>query len=268
MIEKPNVKLASRGVQSSMIKPIIVVDNIHKSYLMGKEAVPALRGVSLDIEPGDFVCLMGPSGSGKTTLLNIIGGLDEPSRGHVTVDGENLVALSENKLARLRLQKMGFVFQNYNLLANFTARENVEAPMVLAKVGRRERKQRSLGLLEGVGLADRAHHYPGELSGGQQQRVAVARALANNPPILIGDEVTGDLDSESGLAIMRLLAKLNDEGTTIVFVTHDPRMAEFARRLIHMQDGKLWNGAEGNSGGVLVGTAGSHRQTPKASDNA
>jgi len=224
-----------------MTEPIIRVENVHKSYLMGKEAVPALRGVSLDIEPGDFLCLMGPSGSGKTTLLNIIGGLDEPSRGHVTVDGENLVALSENKLARLRLQKMGFVFQNYNLLANFTARENVEAPMVLARLGRRERKERTLSLLERVDLADRAHHYPGELSGGQQQRVAVARALANNPPILIGDEVTGDLDSESGLAIMRLLAELNEEGMTIVFVTHDPRMAEFAQRLIQIYDGKLWN---------------------------
>jgi putative ABC transport system ATP-binding protein len=225
-----------------MAKPLIRVDNVHKSYLMGKEAVPALRGVSLDIEPGDFLCLMGPSGSGKTTLLNIIGGLDEPSRGHVVIDGENLVALSPNRLARLRLQKMGFVFQNYNLLANFTARENVEAPMVLANVARRERRARSLNLLEKVGLADREHHYPGELSGGQQQRVAIARALANDPPILIGDEVTGDLDSESGLAIMRLLAQLNSEGMTIVFVTHDARMAEFAGRLIHIHDGKLVNG--------------------------
>lgn len=225
-----------------MTSPIIFVDNIHKSYLMGKEAVPALRGVSLEIARGDFVCLMGPSGSGKTTLLNIIGGLDEPSRGHITIEGENLVSLSENKLASLRLQKMGFVFQNYNLLANFTARENVEAPMVLAKVSRKERMQRSMALLERVGLGDRAHHYPGELSGGQQQRVAIARALANKPPILIGDEMTGDLDSESGFAIMRLVADLNAEGMTVVFVTHDPRMAEFARRLIHMQDGKIMNG--------------------------
>ena len=224
-----------------MTKPIISVDNIHKSYLMGKEAVPALRGVSLEIEQGEFVCLMGPSGSGKTTLLNVIGGLDEPSRGHVTIDGENLVAMSENELALLRLQKMGFIFQNYNLLANFTAHENVEAPMVLLKAGRKDRKQRTISLLEKVGLADRAHHYPGELSGGQQQRVAIARALANNPPILIGDEVTGDLDSESGQAIMRLLATLNEEGMTIVFVTHDARMAEFARRLIYIYDGKLLN---------------------------
>ncbi len=225
-----------------MTNAMIRIENVHKSYLMGKEAVPALRGVSLEIADGDFVCLMGPSGSGKTTLLNIIGGLDEPSRGHVAIEGENLVALSENDLARLRLQKIGFVFQNYNLLANFTAQENVESPMVLAKIGKKERKERTLNLLEKVGLADRAHHYPSELSGGQQQRVAIARALANNPRILIGDEVTGDLDSQSGLSIMQLLAQLNAEGMTIVYVTHDPRMAEFATRLIHLFDGKLLNG--------------------------
>ena len=227
-----------------MSKPLINIENVHKSYLMGKEAVPALRGVSMEIEQCDFVCLMGPSGSGKTTLLNIVGGLDEPSRGHITIDGENLVALNEDALAKLRLQKMGFIFQNYNLLANFTAQENVEAPMVLAKVGRKERHLRAAQLLERVGLADRAHHYPSELSGGQQQRVAIARALANNPSILIGDEVTGDLDSESGLEIMRLLAELNMEGMTIIYVTHNPLMAEFARRLIHLYDGKLINGAQ------------------------
>jgi putative ABC transport system ATP-binding protein len=222
-----------------MAKPIIVIDNIHKSYLMGKEAVPALRGVSLDVHGGEFVCLMGPSGSGKTTLLNIVGGLDEPSRGHVTVAGENLVGLSENQLARLRLDKMGFIFQNYNLLSNFTAQENVEAPMVLAKVGRRERRRRSEKLMERVGLVDRSHHYPSELSGGQQQRVAIARSLANSPSILIADELTGDLDSETGFAIMRLMADLNREGMTIVFVTHDPRMAAFAGRTIQLCDGQI-----------------------------
>lgn len=222
-----------------MSEPIIVVDNIHKSYLMGKEAVPALRGVSLDIQQGEFICLMGPSGSGKTTLLNIIGGLDEPSRGHITIEDENLVALSENKLARLRLEKMGFVFQNYNLLANFTAHENVEAPMVLSRFRRRERKQRAQALLDKVGLGDRAHHYPSELSGGQQQRVAIARALANDPPILIADEMTGDLDTETGFAIMELVKGLNEDGMTIVFVTHDPRMSEYASRVIHLQDGKI-----------------------------
>jgi putative ABC transport system ATP-binding protein len=224
---------------NEMEAPIIVVDNIHKSYLMGKEAVPALRGVSFEVERGEFVCLMGPSGSGKTTLLNIVGGLDEPSRGHVIVDGENLVGLSENRLARLRLDKMGFIFQSYNLLSNFTALENVEAPMVLAKVGRRERRRRTEALLERVGLADRSHHYPSELSGGQQQRVAIARSLANNPAILIADEMTGDLDSETGFAIMELAAGLNREGMTIVFVTHDPRMAAFAGRTVQLRDGQI-----------------------------
>lgn len=222
-----------------MPEPIIIVDDVHKSYLMGKEAVPALRGVSLKIQRGEFVCLMGPSGSGKTTLLNIVGGLDDASRGHVIVEGENLVALNENELAQLRLNKMGFIFQNYNLLANFTAQENVEAPMVLARTGRRQRKDQALALLERVGLADRAHHYPSELSGGQQQRVAIARALANDPPILIADEMTGDLDSESGFAIMELASQLNKEGMTIVFVTHDPRMAKFAGRVIELRDGKI-----------------------------
>jgi putative ABC transport system ATP-binding protein len=222
-----------------MSEPIIVVDDVHKSYLMGKEAVPALRGVSLEIQKGEFVCLMGPSGSGKTTLLNIIGGLDEASRGHVTVEGINLVSMSENKLATLRLQRMGFIFQNYNLLANFTAQENVEAPMVLAKVGRRARRERSSKLMEKVDLADRSHHYPSELSGGQQQRVAIARALANDPPILIADEMTGDLDSETGFAIMELASQLNKDGMTIVFVTHDPRMADFAERVIELRDGRV-----------------------------
>jgi putative ABC transport system ATP-binding protein len=206
---------------------------------MGKEAVPALRGVSLEIHRGEFVCLMGPSGSGKTTLLNIVGGLDEASRGHVIVEGENLVAMSENELASLRLRKMGFIFQNYNLLGNFTAQENVEAPMVLAKVGRKDRRQRATMLMEKVGLGDRTSHYPGELSGGQQQRVAIARALANDPTILIADEMTGDLDSETGFAIMQLAAELNEDGMTIVFVTHDPRMAEFAKEVVEIRDGKI-----------------------------
>ena len=223
-----------------MTEPLIHIENVHKSFLMGKEAVQALRGVDLDVMPGEMVCLMGPSGSGKTTLLNIVGGLEEPSRGHVIVDGQNVVALSEDELARLRLQTMGFVFQNYNLLANFTALENVEAPMALAGLRGRVRRQKAEGLLALVGLADRAAHYPTELSGGQQQRVAIARALANDPAILIGDEITGDLDSVTGFEVMEIVTQLNGErGTTIVYVTHDPRMARFATRLIEIQDGKL-----------------------------
>ncbi len=218
----------------------IQVDNVHKSFLMGKEAVQALRGVSLDVTRGEMICLMGPSGSGKTTLLNIIGGLEEPSRGHVSVDGENIVALSEDALSEMRLNKMGFIFQNYNLLANFTAQENVEVPMALNGLNGRERRQRVQQLLESVGLADRASHYPSELSGGQQQRVAVARALANDPPVLIGDEITGDLDSTTGFEVMEIVGQLNRErGTTVLYVTHDPRMAQFADRVIQMRDGHI-----------------------------
>ncbi|MFN2286182.1 MAG: ABC transporter ATP-binding protein [Anaerolineae bacterium] len=219
---------------------VVRCENIHKSFLMGKEAVQALRGISLDVQRGEIVCLMGPSGSGKTTLLNILGGLEEPSRGHVIVDGENVVALSEDRLSELRLVKMGFVFQNYNLLANFTAQENVEVPMALAGLSKRARRRKAEMLLKSVGLSDRAQHYPSELSGGQQQRVAIARALANDPPILIGDEITGDLDSVTGFEVMEIVARLNHEqGTTVIYVTHDPRMAKFASRLIQLRDGVI-----------------------------
>jgi putative ABC transport system ATP-binding protein len=222
-----------------MTQPIIQVDNVHKSYLMGKEAVPALRGVTIDVGQGEMLCLMGPSGSGKTTLLNLLGGLDEPGRGHITIDGQNILSMKEEQIARLRLEKMGFIFQTFNLLNNFTAYENVEAPMVLAgRLRRKARKKRTATLLEQVGLADRMDHYPSELSGGQQQRVAVARALANDPPIIIGDEITGDLDSETGFEVMRLIRQLNQtHGKTVIFVTHDPRMAEFADRTIYLLDG-------------------------------
>ncbi|MCG3210857.1 MAG: putative ABC transporter ATP-binding protein YknY [Anaerolineae bacterium] len=224
-----------------MTNSIIQVENLHKSYLMGREAVPALRGVSINVARGEMLCLMGPSGSGKTTLLNLLGGLDEPGRGHITIDGENVVSMKEEQLAQLRLRKLGYVFQTFNLLNNFTAFENVEAPMVLAgKYRRRERKIRVTLLLEQVGLSDRMDHYPSELSGGQQQRVAIARALANDPPIVIGDEMTGDLDSETGFEVMRLVRQLNQEHEkTVIFVTHDPRMAEFADRVIYMLDGKI-----------------------------
>jgi len=230
-------------------EPIIHVDNIHKSYIMGKEAVEALRGVSLSVARGEIVCLMGPSGSGKTTLLNILGGLDSPSRGHVVVDGEDVVALNEEALAQMRLRKMGFIFQSYNLLGNFTAEENVEAPMVLAGIKNGLRVKCARELLALVGLADRAHHYPSELSGGQMQRVAIARAMANDPAILVGDEMTGDLDSATGFEIMGLVEKLNKErGTTVVYVTHDPRMSKYAHRTIQLRDGKI-SAENGNGNG-------------------
>jgi putative ABC transport system ATP-binding protein len=222
-----------------MTESIILVDNVHKSYLMGREAVPALRGVSISVLTGQMVCLMGPSGSGKTTLLNLLGGLDDPGRGHIIIDGQNVVSMKEEQIARLRLEKLGFIFQTFNLLNNFTAFENVEAPMVLlSRLGRKARKERVTRLLEQVGLADRMDHYPSELSGGQQQRVAIARALANDPPIIIGDEITGDLDSETGFEVMRLIRQLNQEQRkTVIFVTHDPRMADFADRTIYLLDG-------------------------------
>ena len=225
------------GRDNHHVDNIVQIEDVHKSFVMGKEAVPALRGVSLQVQRGEILCLMGPSGSGKTTMLNIMGGLDTPSRGHVVVDGQNVVSLSEEKLARLRLRKMGFVFQNFNLLSSFTALENVQVPMVLNGGSNRPRAQ---ALLRLVGLGDRMGHYPSELSGGQQQRVAIARALANEPPLLIGDEMTGDLDTQTSFEIMNLLVQLNHEhGTTIVYVTHDPRMSKFATRVIHMRDGKL-----------------------------
>ncbi len=224
-----------------MTDPIICVENVHKSYLMGKEAVPALRGVSINVRRGEMLCLMGPSGSGKTTLLNLLGGLDEPGRGHITIDGENIVAMKEEQVAKLRLRILGFIFQTFNLLSNFTAFENVEAPMVLGNLlKRKERKARTERLMEQVGLADRMDHYPSELSGGQQQRVAIARSLANDPPIIIGDEMTGDLDSATGFEVMRLIRRLNQEqGKTVIFVTHDPRMADFADRTINLLDGVI-----------------------------
>ncbi len=214
---------------------IVQLEDVHKSFVMGKEAVLALRGVTLDVKRGEIVCLMGPSGSGKTTLLNILGGLDTPSRGHISVDGENVVSLSEEKLADLRLRKMGFVFQNFNLLAGFTALENVMVPMVL--LNKRDPKH-AKDLLKLVGLGDRMNHYPSELSGGQQQRVAIARALANDPPLVIGDEMTGDLDTATSYEVMNLIGQLNkDRGTTVVYVTHDPRMSNYAHRTINMRDG-------------------------------
>ncbi len=236
---KDTTEPTPRGANGNGADPdfIVLIDDVHKSFVMGKEAVPALRGVSLKVRRGEILCLMGPSGSGKTTMLNIVGGLDTASRGHVSVDGQNVIALSEEKLAAMRRNKIGFIFQNFNLLSSFTALENVQVPMVLA--GRRNGKK-AQQLLASVGLSDRMNHYPSELSGGQQQRVAIARALANDPPLIIGDEMTGDLDTETSYEIMRLLEATNKErGTTIVYVTHDPRMSKFAHRVIQMRDGKL-----------------------------
>jgi putative ABC transport system ATP-binding protein len=216
----------------------VQAQNLHKSYLLGTTAVGALRGVDLTIQKGEFVAFMGPSGCGKTTLLNLIGAIDTPSRGTLCVDDVALEKLSEDQLADLRRDRIGVVFQFYNLLPTLSARENVELPMQFKGADRRDRYDRSMLLLERVGLKDRADHKPAELSGGEQQRVSIARALANQPALVLLDEPTGDLDSVTGQGIMSLLRDLNQrEKVTLLVATHDPMVAEASSRIIKLRDG-------------------------------
>jgi putative ABC transport system ATP-binding protein len=219
---------------------IVSMTGVAKAYRRGKQRVEVLRGIDLTVEEGEFLALMGPSGSGKTTLLNLIGGLDRPDRGEITVAGERLDALSPSKLTKWRARHVGFVFQFYNLLPVLSAERNVEVPLLLTKLGAAERRRNVAAALELVGLADRAKHKPGELSGGQQQRVAIARALVSDPSVLVCDEPTGDLDRETSDAILTLLQLLNRaHGKTIVMVTHDPRAAERASRRLYVDKGVL-----------------------------
>ncbi|MFX1324587.1 MAG: ABC transporter ATP-binding protein [Promethearchaeota archaeon] len=219
---------------------LIVVENLHKTYLLGTTAVAALRGIDLTIDHGDFVDIMGPSGSGKTTLLNLIGGLDTPTRGKIFLEGRNISMLNDNALAEIRRERIGFVFQFYNLLPQMTALENVMVPLHFsAKLSRRGKRKRAMDLLRLVGLDERSHHTPSELSGGEQQRVAIARAFANDPAICVLDEPTGDLDSKTGVMILNLLRDLNRRGATFVAVSHDAAVSEFATKVFHMRDGKL-----------------------------
>ena len=214
--------------------------NVHKSYLLGATAVGALRGVDLVVRRGEFVALMGPSGCGKTTLLNIIGAIDLPSRGSVRIEGVDLQGLSDDRLADLRRDRLGMVFQFYNLIPTLTACENVEVPMQFKGVRASARRSRALELLERVGLKDRADHKPAELSGGEQQRVSIARALANEPALVLLDEPTGDLDSATGGEVIALLQDLNQqEQVTMVIATHDRSIAERSSRIIRLRDGKL-----------------------------
>jgi putative ABC transport system ATP-binding protein len=218
----------------------VQTQNLHKSYLLGATAVGALRGVDLTVERGEFVALMGPSGCGKTTLLNLIGAIDTPSRGGLSVDGVALENLSEDQLADLRRERIGVVFQFYNLLPTLSARENIELPMQFKGLGRRERRERALWLLERVGLKDRADHKPAELSGGEQQRVSIARALANEPALVLLDEPTGDLDSATGKEIMALLQDLNQrEKVTLIIATHDPLIAQASSRISGLRAGRV-----------------------------
>ncbi len=215
---------------------MITLEGVTKVYRTGEVEVAALRGVSLHIPEGQFVAIMGPSGSGKSTLMNLIGCLDQPSAGRYILDGYDVSNLTEDQLAWIRNRKIGFVFQSFNLIPRVKALHNVEMPLIYAG-DTQERRQRALQALASVGLANRANHVPSELSGGQQQRVAVARALVTNPAILLADEPTGNLDSESSLEIMRLLADLNRQGRTIVLITHEPDIAAFAQRVVRLRDG-------------------------------
>ncbi len=224
-----------------MDKKILEIKNIKREFRMGTEIVRALKGISFDVMAGEFVTIMGSSGSGKTTLLNILGCLDKPTEGDYLLDGVNVEKLSRNELARLRNNKIGFVFQAYNLLPRTSALENVELPLLYnAALSSKERREKAMYALEAVRLADRLDHTPSQLSGGQQQRVAIARALVNEPVMILADEATGNLDSRTSYEIMALVQELNQQqGKTIVFVTHEPDIASFSSRTIMLKDGKV-----------------------------
>ena len=219
---------------------LVSIRNLHKTYRRGPETVDVLHGIDLDITKGDFVALMGPSGSGKTTLLNLIGGLDSPTRGEITVDGSRIDALGSGQLSQWRSNNVGFVFQFYNLMPMLTAQKNVELPLLLTRLNAAQRKRNAEIALELLCLKDHAKHRPSELSGGQQQRVAISRAIVSDPTLLICDEPTGDLDRQSAEDILGLLQMLNREhGKTIVMVTHDPKAAEYATHTLHLDKGNL-----------------------------
>jgi putative ABC transport system ATP-binding protein len=220
---------------------LIETVDLWKTYVMGSEEIHALRGVSIQIERGEYVAIMGPSGSGKSTLMNLIGCLDTPSKGSYLLNGKQASQMNDNELARIRNEEIGFVFQTFNLLPRATALRNVELPLVYAGVAGKEREAQARAALEKVELGSRMNHRPNELSGGQRQRVAIARALVNNPSILLADEPTGNLDSKTGIEIMALFDRLHKGGNTIVLVTHEPDVAAYAHRSIHIRDGQVEN---------------------------
>ena len=222
-----------------MAPALIDTEEVVKDYLLGARKVHALRGVSVSIQAGEFVAVMGPSGSGKSTFMNLLGCLDGPTSGRYRFDGVDVSHLESDKLARVRNEKIGFVFQTFNLLARTTALENVELPLLYSDVPARERRPRAVAKLAAVGLSDREHHHPSQLSGGQQQRVAIARALINDPALILADEPTGALDSRTSVEIMGIFQDLNREGITVLIVTHEPDVARYAGRILSFRDGRL-----------------------------
>ena len=229
------VELKSSPVADAVIR----VEDLHKYYQLGETRVHALRGLSLDIRQGDFVAIMGASGSGKSTFMNILGCLDKPTSGKYLLEGIDVSKHDKKALALIRNQKIGFVFQGFNLLARTTAQENTELPTLYTKISKQEREKRAADSLAMVGLAERAHHFPSQMSGGQQQRVAIARALVNRPSILLADEPTGNLDSRTAVEIMEIFQRLNDAGLTVVLVTHEHDIAQYAKRVLVFRDGKI-----------------------------
>ena len=232
--------VAGAAVPAAGMAPLVAIRGLSKHYVRGGQVIPVLVDIDLDVAEGDFVALMGPSGSGKSTLLNLIAGIDKPSAGEIRVAGVDITGLPERDLADWRAAHVGFIFQFYNLMPVLSAEGNVELPLLLTSLSRRERRERVATALDLVGLTDRAEHYPNELSGGQQQRVAIARALITDPTLIVADEPTGDLDRTTAGEILSLLERLNDEmRKTILMVTHDPKAAERAHRLVHLEKGVL-----------------------------
>lgn len=225
-----------------MKQALIELRDVWKTYVIGENKVHAVRGISFVVDKGDFIAIMGPSGSGKSTTMNLVGSLDVPTKGTILLAGQDIAMLDESSLAQFRGQKIGFVFQQFNLINNLTALENIMLPMAFQGIPFDRREQRARELLESVGLGDRMHHAPSELSGGQQQRVAIARALANDPDVILADEPTGNLDTSTGESVMDLLSKLHKKGKTIIMVTHDEETAGHAKRMIHLRDGKIVKG--------------------------
>lgn len=221
------------------MRPVIQMEELRKRYQIGDQEIQALRGVSLSIETGDFVAIMGPSGSGKSSMMNVIGCLDKPTSGEFYLDGYPVSQAHDDELAEIRNQKIGFVFQNFNLLPRTTAVENVELPMLYAGKSAKERRERAIRALIEVGLQERLYNKPNELSGGQQQRVSIARALVNDPVILLADEPTGALDTKTSEEIMGIFQQLNDAGKTVILVTHEPDIAEYAKRIVRFRDGQI-----------------------------